>query len=183
MARMLKIDFHTHPVEALKDRMGIRGIRDITVEVAAAIVKAVKTAGLAGIAITEYNNFNHSWVTALQIRDHFQKENLIILPGVELDFQGQQFLQIFIPGFYRKRIPFFKGQEWFWVLAHPGYYTPLDAGQFEQVRFDAVEEQSIHGEFSLAASISQSRNIPRMKSSDAHKLEDIGLYYTEIESR
>ena len=94
MAKTIKIDFHTHPIEALRDKMGIKGVGNINKEVAALIVKAVKAAGLNGIAITEHGNFNHSWVTALEILDHFQRENLVILPGEELDYQGQQFLHI-----------------------------------------------------------------------------------------
>jgi hypothetical protein len=41
--------------------------------VAEAIVKAVKTPDQS-IAITEHNNFNHSWVAGLEIFDHFRKE-------------------------------------------------------------------------------------------------------------
>jgi len=179
---MLKIDFHTHPIEALQDKMGIKGVANINKEVAALIVKAVKDAGLNGIAITEHSNFNRSWVTALEILDHFQHENLVILPGEELDYQGQQFLHIYVPEYYRRRIPFFKNQEWFLIFAHPGYYNPLEASQLGEIKYDAVEEQSIHGDFPLAGQLALERNIPTTRSSDAHKLEDIGKLYTTIES-
>jgi histidinol phosphatase-like PHP family hydrolase len=181
MVRTLKLDFHTHPIEALQGKLGIKGVGDINKDVAAMIVKAVKEAGLNGIAITEHSNFNRSWVTALEIFDHFQKENLVILPGEELDFQGQQFLHIFIPEYYRRRIPFFKNQEWFTIFAHPGFYNPLEIEQFKDVRYDAVEEASLHGEFSQAAQMALERNIPRTRSSDAHRLEDLGKFYTEVE--
>jgi histidinol phosphatase-like PHP family hydrolase len=179
--KTLKIDFHTHPIEALKGKMGIKGVGDINKEVAATIVKAVKEAGLNGIAITEHANFNRSWVTALEILDHFQRENLIILPGEELDYKGQQFLRIYIPEYYRRRIPFFQNKEWFLIFAHPGFYNPLELQQFDGINYDAVEERSIHGDFPPAGQIALAKNIPTIRSSDAHQLEDIGKYYTELE--
>jgi len=179
--KILKIDFHTHPIEALQIKMGIRGVGDINKEVAAMIVKAIKEAGLNGIAITEHSNFNRGWVIALEILDHFQKEHLVILPGEELDYQGQQFLHIFIPEYYRRRIPFFKNKEWFLIFAHPGFYNPLDISQFDGVNYDAVEERSLHGDFPAASQLALARNIPVTRSSDAHLLEDIGKYYTEVE--
>lgn len=161
--------------------MGIKGIRDINREVASLIVESVKSAGLNGIAITEHGNFNRSWVASLEVLDYFQKERLIILPGAELDFEGQQCLQIYIPDYYRRRIPFFHQKEWFIILAHPGFYNPLDAGNLPSFSFDAVEERSLHGEFPLANQISLKRKIPLIRGSDAHKLEDIGYAYTEVE--
>ncbi len=181
MARKVKLDLHTHPVEALKDSMGIQGIRNIDVKVAEAIVKAVKNAGINGIAITEHNNFNHSWVAGLEIFDHFRKENLIILPGEEIDCGNQQYLRIYVPEYYRRRLPFFQGKEWFYILAHPGFYNPPDWEQINSMKFDAVEERSLHGEFPAAGSIAHDQNIPLVQSSDAHKLEDLGKFYTEID--
>jgi histidinol phosphatase-like PHP family hydrolase len=181
MVKTVKLDLNTHPIEALKDKMGINGIRDINITVAETIVKAVKSAGLNGIAITEHNNFNHGWVTSLEILDHFEREHLIILPGEEIDYGNQQFLHIYIPEYYRRRLPFFQGKDWFWIMAHPGYYYPLDMDQFTQVHIDAVEARSIHGEFAPAEAIAVARNIPMTRSSDAHKLEDLGTEYIEVE--
>jgi histidinol phosphatase-like PHP family hydrolase len=181
MVKTLKIDFHTHPIEALQGKMGIKGIGNINKEVASLIVKAVKSSGLNGIAITEHNNFNHSWVAALEIFDYFKRENLIILPGEELDFGGQQFLHIYIPGYYRRRIPFFNNKEWFLILAHPGYYNAVDPEKLNEIDYDAVEEQSIHGSFPLAKQIALEKKITVMMTSDAHTLEDIGRFYTELE--
>jgi histidinol phosphatase-like PHP family hydrolase len=182
MARILKMDLHTHPIEALKDKMGIRGILDINKDVVATIIKAVKSAGLDGIAITEHNNFNHGWVTSLELMDNFRRENLIILAGAEIDYQGQQFLEIYVPPYVRRAVPFFKQKEWFFILAHPGFYNPIDVNQFADQNFDAVECASLHGEFSIAEQISRERNIPVVKSSDAHTMEEIGFRYTEMES-
>jgi histidinol phosphatase-like PHP family hydrolase len=181
MAKTVKLDLHTHPIEALRDTMGIKGIGNINIRVAEAIVKAVKVAGLNGIAITEHSNFNHGWVASLEIFDHFRKENLIILPGTELDYGKQQYLQIFVPDYWRRRIPFFQGKEWFLILAHPGHYNPLDFDEINKVKFDAVEEKSIRGEFPIAQQIAAERNIPITQASDAHKLEDIGRAYMELE--
>jgi hypothetical protein len=181
MAGRIKLDLHTHPIEAVRDKMGIKGIRDIKREVASYIVKSIKNSGIDGIAITEFGNFNHSWVTALEIGDHFRSENLTILPGVEINYKGQRILQIYIPDYIRKRFLFFKGKEWFLILAHPGYYNPINHEALEQIRFDAVEEKSVAGEFPPASRISQEKSIPGIKTSDAHKLEEIGRFYMELE--
>jgi hypothetical protein len=181
MTKKIKLDLHTHPVLALKEKMGIRGIRDINKEVAASIVKAVKNAGLNGIAITEHNNFNHGWVSALEILDHFPGENLFIFPGSEIDYGGQHYLQIYIPERYRRRIPFFKGKEWFLIMAHPGFYHPLDMSQIGNIDIDAVEEASLLGEFTPTGTISKEKEISIVRSSDAHSLEDIGRYNIEVE--
>ena len=181
MSKIIKLDLHTHPIEALKHKYTINGIRDIKREVAADIVASIKASGLGGIAITERHNFNHSWVAALEIMDHFRRENLIILPGAEIDFEGQHLIRLYIPEIYRRRLSFFKGKEWFLILAHPGYYSPIDIQQFSQIKLDAVEERSHHGNFSSAQSISLARDIPAIVASDAHRLEDIGSFYTEME--
>jgi hypothetical protein len=182
MVKILKLDLHTHPVEALKEKMGIKGIPDINKDAAAAIVGAIKSAGLDGIAITEHNNFNHGWVAGLEIMDHFQQESLIILPGTEFNYSGQQYLSIYIPPYVRRSIPFFKGKEWFLILAHPGYYNPLDLSKFSGLDYDAVEAESLLGTFDLAETISRERNIPAASASDARRLEDFGFRYTEMEA-
>ncbi|HSW58349.1 MAG TPA: hypothetical protein VLH15_08105 [Dehalococcoidales bacterium] len=181
MARKFKLDLHTHPVEALKAEMGIKGIREINVPAAEAIVKAIKAAGLNGIAITEKENFNHGWVAGLQILDHFQKENLVILPGLETEYNGQHFLQIYIPDYYRRRMPFFKGQAWFNVLAHPGFYHPLDSISIEGLKLDAVESHSLLGDFEASEVMSREMQIPPIRTSDAHTLGQIGHAYIEVE--
>jgi hypothetical protein len=178
---MVKIDLHTHPIDALKGEMGIKGVGSIDIRVAGAIVKCVKLAGLNGIAITEHGSFNHGWAASLEIMDNFRGENLVILPGAEIDYQGQQFLQIYVPDYYRRRMPFFKGKEWFVILAHPGHHNQPNAENLIQVDYDAVEGKSLQGDFSLAKQIASAKSIPITESSDAHKLQDIGRYYTELE--
>jgi hypothetical protein len=181
MPRKFKLDLHTHPIESLKNEMGIKGIHEISEKVAGVIVKAVKEAGLNGIAITETNNFNHGWVSGLQILDCFQKENIVILPGVELENNGQHFLQLYIPDYYRRRIPFFKKQNWFLILAHPGFYQPLEMNQLNGIKLDAVESHSRHGNFTLADQISREKNIPVVRTSDARSLSQIGQDYIEVD--
>jgi hypothetical protein len=179
--RKLKIDLHTHPVEALRDELHIQGIRDINKKVAERIVRAIKAAGLDGIAITEKGSFNHGWVAALQILDYFPHERLFILPGEEVAGGDQQFLHIYVPLFLRRRVPFFMDREWFLILAHPGRHHPYKAESFTDLHFDAVEQKSLQGEFAPAQLISEERKIPCLQSSDAHRLEEIGLHYTEVD--
>jgi predicted metal-dependent phosphoesterase TrpH len=161
--------------------MGIQGIHEITEKVAGAIVKAVKETGLNGIAITETNNFNHGWVAGLQILDFFQKENIVILPGTELEHNGQHYLHLYIPDYYRRRMPYFKGQDWFLILAHPGFYQPLEMSQLDGIKLDAVEAHSLHGDFAAAEQISREKKIPSIKTSDAHTLKEIGQGWVEVD--
>jgi hypothetical protein len=181
MSRVFKIDLHTHPIEALKTQFGIKGIRDIKSGVAEVIVKAVKKAGLNGIAITERNNFNHSWVAALEILDHFKAENLVILPGEELDYRGQKMLHIYVPDYFRRRMPFFQGKEWIMVLAQPGLVNPLQLDEMAAIKLDAVVKTSIKGDFEQAERVALERHIPLIKASDATDLADIGKFYAELE--
>jgi hypothetical protein len=181
MSRVFKIDLHTHPLEALKAQFGIQGIRDIKVGVAEVIVKAVKKAGLNGIAITERNNFNQSWVAALQILDHFKGDNVVILPGEELDYAGQKLLHIYVPDYYRRRMPFFQGKEWVMILAQPGLVTPLELDKMNDIKLDAVEGTSLKGEFEPAGRVAMEKCIPVIKASDSVELADIGKFYTELE--
>jgi hypothetical protein len=180
MPRNIKIDLHTHPFQTLRERLGIKGIHEINKEAAGMIVSAIKEAGLDGIAITEYNNFNWGWVASLEIWDNFRQENLVILPGSETEAGGQQYLQIYIPEYARKRYPFFKGKEWFVILAHPGYSNGLYPDVLKTAKFDAVEGCSTKGRFDPAYDIAAQRGLEIVQASDAHRLEDLGLYYMEL---
>lgn len=180
--KILKIDLHTHPLEAL----GISRSEEINDKVARKILKAIKLANLDGIAITEHHNFDLSLCLYSRMRKIFPK--LIILPGAERDHNptGQQYLEIFIPDYLRGHLPFFKGKEWFRIFAHPGFYNFFDLDDLERLvkdigGLDAVEGRSRHGEFKLAEEIHQRLGIPKTQASDAHKLEDLGFYYIEFD--
>lgn len=175
-----RIDLHTHPIEALSAESPVRTIRDITGEVVDRIAGSISAAGLDGIAVTEHNNFNYGWVVALEMKRRFPG-GPFVLPGEEIEYGGQHFLRIFIPDNIRGRAPFFKGRAWFVILAHPGYYATYDPAQFQDLAIDAVEEESRRGKYELAGQISAARDIPATRGSDAHRLEDIGLCYTELD--
>ena len=182
MAKVIRIDLHTHPIEALKAKMGIRGLLDINKEVAAELVHAIKSAGLNGIAITEHNNFNQGWIASLEVMDYFNRENVLILPGEELDYKGQQILNIYIPEYVRRRTPFFKDKEWFLVLANPGFHKSYDPEDFKDIEFHAVEQENLNGEFAIAKQIAEERNIPLIKCSDAKQIDKLGYRFLEISS-
>jgi histidinol phosphatase-like PHP family hydrolase len=182
MAGKIRIDLHTHAVSALREKLGISGIRDIKKEAAQLIVKAMKDSGLEGIAITEHNNFNWGLVASLEIEENFPRENLIILPGTEIEFQNQHYLRIYVPERIRRRFSFFEGREWFTVLAHPGYYHPLEIAQLTSVQIDCVEGESEKGKFDIAGQIAQEKAVPVIQSSDAHRLENLGFRAIELEA-
>jgi hypothetical protein len=181
MPKVLKIDLHTHPVTALKQPMGIKGIGNITKEVAFEIVKAIKAAGLDGIAITEADNFNHGWVACLQIMDYFRSENLVILPGSEFSLNGYPLLQLYIPARYRKRMPFFKNKEWFSILCQPRPVQPADPAVLDMITIDAVEEKSLRGYFPDSLEISKQHQASLIQASDTYSLKDLGSFYIELQ--
>jgi predicted metal-dependent phosphoesterase TrpH len=182
MAQTLKIDLHTHPFHTLRGQNGVVGIRDLNKNALRPLVEAILKSGLNGIAITETDDFNWGWVAALQIKEHFPDQGLLILPGREQQFRGQHFLQIYVPEEARRRYPFFRDREWLNILAHPGYYQPLDLAALAEAQIDFVEEASLKGGFAAAQQIIQERGIPAVRASDARSLEEIGSLYMELEA-
>ncbi len=182
MKQKIKIDLHTHPFEALAKQLEIRGVRDITRDVVGRIVKAVQDAGQDGIAITEHNNFNWGWVASLIAADFFSERDILVLPGVELEFAGQHFLRIYVPESVRRRFLFFQGKEWFTILAHPGFYRAVERPQIEATSFDCVEELSGKGQFEIGRELAQQRGIPAIRTSDAHDLGEIGSSFIDLEA-
>jgi hypothetical protein len=181
MGKQLKIDLHTHPFEQLKKEMSIKGIGDINKGVVQKIVKAIKHAGLDGIAITEYNNFNFGLVASYEIMDNFKNDNLFIFPGVEYKNSDKHFIQIFVPEYLRKQIPLFKGKDWIKILIpHAGKATiNLENAALEG--FDLIERRSLLGDVELNEGYLQTIKLPMIEASNAHKLQDIGKMYTNVE--
>jgi hypothetical protein len=183
MSGTIKIDLHTHPLQAVREKMKIQGILDIKREVAQLIVKTVEQSGLDGIAIIEQNNFNWAWVTSLEIMNSFANLNLIVLPGAEITFREQHYLRIYVPEQVRRRFPFFNDKEWFSVLAHPGFYHPLQPAQVAGIHFDCVEGASRLGQFEVGRQIAINAGVPLIETSDAYRLEDIGSKFIELEPK
>jgi len=180
MAKDIKLDLHTHPFEALKKEMDIKGIGDIKKDVVQKIVKAIKSAGIDGIAITEHDNFNLGLVASYEIMDHFKNENLFIFPGVESEENGQHFISIFVPDYLKKRIPFFNEKDWVKIMVHPGHYNPIADSDIQNLSCDYVEKVSLLGEFSAAETIHKEIGIKMIEASDAHTLEDIGKRFISV---
>ena len=97
------------------------------------------------------------------------------------DYAGQKLLHIYVPDYYRRRMPFFKGKEWVMILAQPGLSVPLELDKLNGIELDAIEGTSLRGDFEIAGRVSAEKSIPLIKASDSVDLADIGKFYTELE--
>jgi histidinol phosphatase-like PHP family hydrolase len=164
--RRLKLDLHTHCGEATS-------LYTPTVDIVKQIVAAARGKGLDGIAVTEHNNRAYGYKVK-QIVEQQLQEDILIIPGQEIDRGPLHIVVLYLPGETTLRF-----------VAHPGYPPVKDLA--------AEIDDSIHGleirnpthddeiDEALVTRIAHERGLLLLKNSDAHFLSDIGKYYTEIE--
>ena len=73
--RKLKLDLHTHCLEALRTKPTVDAVRQI--------VDAVKAKGLDGLAITEHWNKDYGFRAKEILEEHFPGE-IVLIPGQEI---------------------------------------------------------------------------------------------------
>lgn len=160
MNRKLKIDLHTHCGEALDNQAP--GTR-----VVAEIIQAVKQRGLDGIAITEHKTFRYGSAVKTVVEAHFPDAGIIIIPGREIEFgYGFHVVELQLPN-----------NGVFKFLAHPKKVLENLDG------ICGIEiENGMNGvNAAVALEMANKHNLVLLKNSDAHRLEDIGTFYNEIE--
>lgn len=165
----LKLDLHTHCLEAL----AIFKEADVTKEVVGKIVSAVTKAGLDGIAITEHDGIG----CAQKIKDlveQYYDNKILIFIGEEVPYYPVHVVQFFL-----------SDNTVFRFLAHPG--SPADF-----TGFLSHNHTHIHGielrnhvynwniDRQMVEEASRRYDLLLLRGSDAHNLKDIGQEYTEI---
>ncbi len=163
MGKKLKLDLHTHCFEAM-------GVANPAIESLRTIVGVVKAKGLDGLAITEHNDPHLGW-EAKRIVDEHLKGAIIIIPGQEIEIFGRHIVELYLSPDLTFRF-----------LAHPGYGN-------EGIEIDedigGIElENQVHN-FRInkkwVGEMAGRYNLVLLRNSDAHRLEDIGFYYNEID--
>lgn len=161
--RRLKIDLHTHLLEA-------SNFAKASEEVADKVVAVMRERGLEGIALTEHWNVEHGWKLKAIIEDKYGDE-FVILVGQELDIsQTQQVTEIYLPNNVTYR-----------YLCHPGY-PGNDWSVPENLHGIEIENgmHSWHLNRQRIRDLAEEHDLMLLKNSDAHYIEKIGVYHNEL---
>jgi len=166
----VKLDLHTHVWEAFN-------FQSPTLSMAERVVNQIKGRGIDGIAITDHHN--QEW--AFEFRDlverHYPGE-AIIIPGWEIEvrppqnpFAEYQVAELFLPG-----------GGVFRTYCHPGYYssTIVIEDNIHAIEIDNYIH-NWHIRKDQVAEVARAHGLLVLEVSDAHKIENIGLRYTELE--
>jgi histidinol phosphatase-like PHP family hydrolase len=164
--KRLKLDLHTHCGEATS-------LYTPTVDIVKQIVAAARAKGLDGIAVTEHNNRAYGYKVK-QIVEQQLHEDILIIPGQEIDRGPLHIVVLYLPG-----------DTTFRFVGHPGYPPVKDlAAEID----DSIQGLEIRNpthddeiDEALVTRIARERGLLLLRNSDAHFLSDIGKYYTEIE--
>lgn len=161
---MLKLDLHTHPFEAM-------GFPKPSYDAVEHVVMAVKRRGLDGIAITEHDNPRYGLEAAKIAKEYFPE--VLIIPGCEVQLGGVG------PSYHRQVVELYLECGVFRFMAHPYDYRPEILASCHGIEVENALHSSMNT--SLAQELAEKLELIALRNSDAHRLQDIGLLYNEIE--
>ena len=169
----MKLDLHTHCREAT-------ACPTPTLAIVKKIVKAVISKGLDGIAITEHYTDYYGFEVKDIVERHCNGK-ITVIPGKETAKMqlGREMGVVHVVELYLPDDITFR------FVAHPGhpYVRDLDSwidGSIHgielrnAVHINEVDEESVRR-------IAERHNLILLSNSDAHKLEDIGTFFNEID--
>jgi len=156
----LRLDLHTHPLEAIL-------FGPITREVVAEIVHYAHLRGLDGIGATEH----HSTEVGYEIKrlvEQFFPGQLVVIPGQEVEVDSHQEVELYLPG---GRV--------FRFLAHPVADREFEG--FDRVQGIEVDN-GLHSHIDAARveAVAKQHDLLLLSNSDAHSLAAIGQLSTEV---
>jgi histidinol phosphatase-like PHP family hydrolase len=169
----LKLDLHTHCREAT-------ACPDPSPAIVKRIVSAVKAKGLDGIAITEHYTESYGYAVKEIVHRYFHDE-ILVIPGKEID---RVFLGI-DKGLFHLVELYLPGDVTFRFVAHPGHPRIKD--------LEAYIDGDIHGievgnpshddemDTEMIRQLAKKHDLVLLTNSDAHTLEDIGVYHNELD--
>jgi len=133
------------------------------------IVAQIKAKGLDGIAITDHWDKDYGFRVKQIVEESFNNEVLII-PGWEIDVGARQEVELFLPNGATFRF-----------LAHPGY--PMNSYTIENVQGIEIENalHNWHIDKDRVRALAEEHDLLLLKNSDAHSIEWIGRCYNEID--
>lgn len=129
----------------------------------------IKAKGLDGIAITEHYDKDYGFKVKDIVEEFFNNEVLII-PGWEIDIRQRQEVELFLPN-----------GSTFRYLAHPGF--PINSYFVENVQGIEIENalHNWHIDKQRVRELAEEHNLLLLSNSDAHSIEWIGRFYNEID--
>ena len=162
MEKKLKLDLHTHCLEAV-------GFQEPTREVVGKIVEAIQAKCLDGIAITDHARSQFAFGVKAMVETCFGNQALII-PGQEIDLGNMEIVELFLP---EERL--------FRFIAHPGYpgSFSIDGRRVQGIEVDNGGH-NWNMDTAKITRFAQEHHLLLLKNSDAHYLEDIGRAYNEL---
>ncbi|MFH2012399.1 MAG: PHP domain-containing protein [Pseudomonadota bacterium] len=166
----MKLDLHTHCMEALDM------ISHPSIDLVGEIVERIVERGLDGIAITEHYDGDFGF-RVKKIVDEYFGSKILIIPGREIavkEMKWAEMVELFLPD-----------GSTFRFLPHPSSPYPGEEGFDYDINLlhgieiaNALHDRQINKK--KVEEISQKYNLIMLKNSDAHTLEDIGSFHTEI---
>jgi histidinol phosphatase-like PHP family hydrolase len=160
--RPLKLDLHTHCFELTR-------YSEISIRLIDKLVKCIKAKGLDGIAVTEHNNSDYGYKVKEIVEDKFSNEVLII-PGQEINIWPVQIVELYLPD-----------QSTFRFLAHPGYPADYSDGIGDLHGIELYNPlHDWHIDQQKVKETAQRYQLFLLANSDAHTMDDIGIYFNEL---
>lgn len=175
----IKLDLHVHTVHSF----------DSTLD-AAGLLEVCRRKGLAGVAVTDHDSLQGGLDFAARL------ERLVIIPGEEIRSAEGEIIGLFL----REEIPpglpapetmeLIHRQGGLVVVPHPFDYVKLrrmTAGRLRELsrHIDALEalngKPRYWGANRRAAAFAARQGLPVSAGSDAHRAEDVGRVYVEMD--
>ena len=156
----MKLDLHTHSLEALRTKP--------TVDAVQQIIEAVKAKGLDGLGITEHWNKDYGFRAKNILEEHFPGE-IVLIPGQEIVTRDHgSVVELYL-----------EGGETFRFIAHP--YLKFSIKNYEGIHGIEIDNEmhNYHIDKELVEEVAVRENLLLMRNSDAHYLDDLGLFCNE----
>ena len=105
-----------------------------------------------------------------EIVDESFNNEVLIIPGWEIDVPGRQEIELFLPNGATFRF-----------LAHPGY--PINSYTIENIQGIEIENalHNWHIDRERVRALGEEHDLLLLSNSDAHSIDHIGQYYNEID--
>ena len=165
----VRLDLHTHILEATR-------FQPPSPQVAREVIARARAADIDGIAVTEHRNKEYGFAFKELVEQEFPGQ-LLVIPGWEIEVS-------FGPAKndeYQVAELFLDGGRVFRCYCHPGYPSPeivIDGVQ-------AIEVDNLghnwHINKERVKALAEEHGLLLLKVSDAHRLEDLGRNYTEVD--
>ncbi len=160
----LKLDLHTHPFEASH-------FERASVSTVGKLLDAIVAKGLDGIGVTEHFSLKYGMEVKRIADEHFPDAGVLLIPGHEIEMEGQEVVELYLAN-----------GTIFRFLAHPGHPRQTI---FIDERFHGIEYQNgmhnWHINKPAVKKIAEEKDLMILTNSDAHYLDQIGVYYNEID--